>query len=254
MPSVRKLLLSVEIEQVSKSDYAPFARFHYRKGALAAVDKVYALRLPQYGRVGIIVYSYSPPHLAARRLALAHIMPKNPSRSEMMAFINANIRIISRVVVLPQWRGASIASFLVENTMDRVGVAVIEAVAAMGRFNRFFEKAAMKKIIPPPNPKKKLMKTTLKAAGFNEKMMLDADLAIHRISELPGIAQQQIWKQAAVFIGAYGNKRLIKDKRQLIATILSKINGNPAYFYKITKPLSKTIINPPKKYPCSRCN
>ncbi len=231
-PSIRSLTASAEIEQVSKSDYAPFARFHYRKGALAAVDKVYALRLPLYGRVGIIVYSYSPPHILARRLALADIMPKTPSRSEMMTFINANFRIISRVVVLPQWRGASLASFLVENTMDKVGVAVIEAVAAMGSFNSFFEKAGMKKFIPPPNPKKQQMKAAFIRAGFDENMLLDADLAIRYMSKLSVDTQQRIWKQAAVFIGAYGKKRLIEDKRSIIATIISKINGNPAYFYK----------------------
>ena len=233
MAYIQKLLACAEIETATKSDYAPFAHLHYRKGSLAAVDKVYALRLPTYGRVGIIVYSYPPPHLLARRLALGAILPQNPTRSQMMTFINANIRIISRVVVLPQFRGASLAKHLVAATTEKVDVPIIEAVAAMGQFNRFFTKAGLTQFIPPPNPKKQQLKQLLLAAGFTEDMMLSADLAAAHLKTLDEQTNREIDRQTNVLLGAYGRKRLIKDKKQKIKTILSKLNSQPTYFYKI---------------------
>ncbi len=230
----RRILETASIEQGNKADYEPFARLHYRHGAVGVVDKVFTLNAAGCGNVAVIVYSFAPAHLAARREALGHLLPAGASRRGMMDFINANIRIISRVVVLPEFRGASLAAYLVRNTLDQVGVGIIEAVAAMGRFNCFFEKAGMKTHLPELSERHKRMAAALREAGVSDDMSVDVDAAYRHIISLPDERRLPLERQIDVFIGAYGGKRRVDDTRQKIAIVLSKLCAPPAYFYYVS--------------------
>jgi ABC-type ATPase with predicted acetyltransferase domain len=227
------ILEGASIERVGRADYEPFAGLHYRRGSLPVVDKIFALRLPRFGRVAVIVYSFAPAHLLARRLALGGLSGSGLGRAEKMEFINANIRSISRVIVLPEFRGASLASCLVRRTLGRFDVPVVEAVAAMGRFNSFFEKAGMKKFVPPVSERQKRMKGVLADAGLRDDMLFDPDMAMGYIDKLAARKQEHIWKEIGVFIGAYGRRRLIDDKRERLALTLSRLSGRICYFYHI---------------------
>jgi GNAT superfamily N-acetyltransferase len=57
--------------------------------------------------------------------------------------INEEIARISRVVIHPKFRGIGLGSHLVKESMPKVDVKVIEALAVMARYNPFFEKAGM---------------------------------------------------------------------------------------------------------------
>jgi GNAT superfamily N-acetyltransferase len=242
MGRVNSLLEGARIERASRADYEPFARLHYRKGALPVVDKVFALVLPGFGRVAVIVYCFAPAHLLPRRLALGQWLVTDTTRREKMAFINANIRSISRVVVLPEFRGASLASYLVRATLGRVSVPLVETVAAMGQFNSFFEKAGMKKFIPPLSERQKRMRAVIAEAGIRRDMLFDPDIALAHIAGLDQAAQERLWKEVGVFIGAYGRKRLIDDRRQRLSLALSRINGTGAYFYSLQEREHKSEI------------
>ncbi len=229
----RRILEGAVIELGTKADYDPFAALHYRRGSLGVVDKVFTLSLPGYGKIAVIVYSYAPAHLAPRRHTLGHLLPAGASRRGMMDFINANIRIISRVVVLPEFRGASLAAYLVRNTLEKVDVGIIEAVAAMGQFNCFFEKAGMRMYLPPLSERHKLMAAALHDAEISDDMLVDVENVYHRIIQLPDEQRLRLERRINTFLGAYGGKRKLDDARQRIACVLTKICST-AYFYHIT--------------------
>ncbi len=233
MDSMRKIINAAVIEPAAKADFEPFAGLHYRSGKLPVVDKVFALRLPRYGRVGIIVYSFAPAHLRARRLALGKFLPQKPARSEMMDFINNNIRSISRVVILPEFRGVGLGSFLVKNTLDKTGVKLIESVAAMGKANSFLERAQMTKFIPHVSERRKSVAAVLKNAGLTEQALLNPDLALEHINRLCSPTQRLLWRKIDKFNAAYGKKRLLTNKREKLALTLSKLSAENAYFYWI---------------------
>lgn len=47
------------------------------------------------------------------------------------------------MIIHPKFRGIGLGAFLVRETMSRVDVRVIEALAVMAKYNPFFEKAGM---------------------------------------------------------------------------------------------------------------
>jgi ABC-type ATPase with predicted acetyltransferase domain len=65
---------------------------------------------------------------------------------ERIAFVNGNVRTISRVVVHPQFRSAGLAVALVRCLIEQCHTRYVEALAVMGRAHPFFEKAGMKRI------------------------------------------------------------------------------------------------------------
>lgn len=236
MFSARKLIEQCYIKEGSKYDYAPFERLHYRSGTLPVVDKVFTLRLPDYGAVAVIVYSFAPAHLAARRKAIGALLPPKATRGEMMKFINANIRIISRVVVLPEFRGAGLASHLIANTIPLAAVPIVEAVAAMGRFSGFFTAAGMNCCNCPTTPREKRMRKALAAVGLRGKMWLDASLAAKHLTALPSMQRNEVEAEMSRFLGAYGNKRNLKQPNERMKIVLTKLSGKTAYFYHISQP------------------
>jgi ABC-type ATPase with predicted acetyltransferase domain len=65
---------------------------------------------------------------------------------ERIAFVNGNVRTISRVIVHPQFRGVGLASRLVRRICEDCPTRWVEAYAVMGRVHPFFERAGMRKV------------------------------------------------------------------------------------------------------------
>ena len=112
------------------------------------MDEKTAARTPRPIPAAVIVYTFPLPEVALRNLALADLLT-GLDRQTKLALINKNIRTISRVVVEPRFRGLGLAVKLVKQTMPRLNVPIIEAMAVMGAINPFFEKAGLKPYYAP---------------------------------------------------------------------------------------------------------
>ncbi|HYO10723.1 MAG TPA: hypothetical protein VER17_17290 [Tepidisphaeraceae bacterium] len=95
--------------------------------------------------VAVAVLSYPTPQLRARERALALVGPRYGAK---LAFVNAHVRTISRVIVHPQFRSLGLASALVRCVLLNCPVRYVEAVATMGDVHPFFERAGMTRIPP----------------------------------------------------------------------------------------------------------
>ena len=62
-----------------------------------------------------------------------------------LKLLNGEMRCISRVVIEPRFRGIGLGRYLVAETLARAGVELVEAMAAMGQVNPFFERAGMRR-------------------------------------------------------------------------------------------------------------
>ncbi len=71
---------------------------------------------------------------------MAHWEPRRK-----LAFVNQNIRTISRVIVHPQFRSLGLASRLVRCACTEATTRYVEAFAVMGRVHPFFEKGGMRR-------------------------------------------------------------------------------------------------------------
>ncbi len=140
VPLPRELLAEVSIERGSLSDYARFARWHYlgsrRPGP---VSDVFVAKLN--GRA-IAVATFGPTHLflGPRNLALSQFSSRTVSNGSTKA-LNANVRLLQRVIVEPRWRALGVASRLLSHALPQLGVPYVECLAEMGEFSGFLERA-----------------------------------------------------------------------------------------------------------------
>ena len=138
-------------------DYAALARFHYRAKRPATWAGVWVVRYveerhggtkarreEEEGRVvavGVLSYPTINSHARDAALGLARLAP-----ARKIAWINRNIRVISRVIVHPQFRALGLASRLVGRVCRDCPTRFVEAFAVMGRVHPFFEKGGMTRV------------------------------------------------------------------------------------------------------------
>jgi len=129
------LLGQMRIEPANKDDYAVLKGFHYLAGNPTAVKARYKLT---HGTetIGIIVYNLSMRALRFRN----RLFPEYKNNIEK---VNGEIQRIARVIIHPKYRGIGLASELVRLTLPLSNARIIETVAAMAKYNPFFEKAGM---------------------------------------------------------------------------------------------------------------
>ena len=93
--------------------------------------------------IGVIIYSPSYLNLKPRNMVFGERYVYTPGDLNKARLINKEVARISRVIIHPKFRGIGLGAFLVRETMPRVDVKVIEALAVMAKYNPFFEKAGM---------------------------------------------------------------------------------------------------------------
>jgi ABC-type lipoprotein export system ATPase subunit/GNAT superfamily N-acetyltransferase len=142
---------SIAIRAGTRQEIEALELFHYR-GRLSAFqyqEVFVAERTTEYGSevVGGIVYSSTFMNLRARNYVLP--MYSGATDSSKGEALNKEVLRISRVIVLPKFRGIGLASRIVKETMPLVNRPYVETLAVMARYNPFFEKAGMVRINAP---------------------------------------------------------------------------------------------------------
>jgi hypothetical protein len=129
------LIKDMKIEQATKEDYDYLKGFHYLQGNPAAVK--HRFKLTYRGEtIGVIVYTLTFRALHFRNQLF-------PEYKNNIQKVNSDILRISRVIVHPKFRGIGLAQELIRQTLPLVNAKLVECVAAMAKYNPFFEKAGM---------------------------------------------------------------------------------------------------------------
>ncbi len=133
------LIKEMSIEEGCREDYKKLVGFHYRQGGYPPTRRVFVMK--RDGElVGVILYCYPPINCIGRKKAFH-------GRIFSAAEVNEKFAIISRVVLHPKYRTIGLGAGLVRETLPLVGLPYVEAIAVMSRYNPFFEKAGMQKIM-----------------------------------------------------------------------------------------------------------
>lgn len=173
------LIEELRIERGARGDYQQLASFHYKSGRPGAVTAVYRMvhRAPTVvgrfvGRsdettiVGVLVRSL-PSLCCQLRDRATSDRYRGMGVLAAAAMVNREFRTISRVVILPQWRGIGLAVRLVRHALDDPETAYTEALAAMGRVHPFLERAGMVRYDRPPRPEYARLLDALDRLDFN---------------------------------------------------------------------------------------
>lgn len=145
------------LAQGNSHDYDELACFHYLARRPATWADVWTIRyedhpdrsrwadLRQRRLVAVAVLSYPVPSCRPRERFFGR---EQFSRAQNLAFANANLRTISRVIVHPQFRSLGLSSILVRKLCQVCPTRYVEALAIMARAHPLFDLAGMTRIAP----------------------------------------------------------------------------------------------------------
>lgn len=164
----------------TRADYLALARFHYRAGPPVKSSRYFTLRTDDQSRSLVGVLVVSPPVLNGtwRRAAWPHWPALHTTdRREAARALNANLRVISRVIIDPRYRGLGLASQLVREYLANPLTPRTEALAAMGTLHPFFDHAGMRRV-PIPTSRRDARLAHVLASLNLEPWMLVAPWAL----------------------------------------------------------------------------
>ncbi len=247
--SVKKRLY---IEPGSKSDYLALSRFHYREKSLGPYSHIFAIREGHPVRkrfaevVGVIVYRMPSPSLEMRNAATGGVFTGFGGRDGALELLNRNVRCISRVIIDPRYRGLNLAAGLVEKTLERVGVPVVETLAVMGRFHPFFERAGMRAFHGKRPPACVRLEEAFSVAGIEAGANPEPNDILSQIREKTPQAQNFICSELRLFLQVYGKARHLSGLGQMLRYALTKLTDRPVYYIWV----NERIL--PERFGCLR--
>ncbi len=215
-------------------DYKQLAHYHYRDSRLGPFECIFALK-PVGGTlhtkaVGVIVYSMPVPGLELRNVATDNFFV-GFDRSTQLALINKNIRCISRVIIEPRFRGLGLASRLVRQTMPKMDVPIIEAMAVMGLVNPFFEKAGMRTYTAKMPARCVQLTEAFSMVGIEDPELIDPEKVQRKLAGLSDDQAEFIERQINSFLHSYGcRRRNMQTGPKRMRYILSKLTARPVYY------------------------
>ena len=184
--------------------------------------------------VGVIVYSRSPLGLAARNRATGgrYRVGRGAAAGRL---VNAELRIISRVVIAPNWRGLGLARRLVAETMGLVGTPYVEALAAMGRVHPFFEQAGMTAYPSAAGPAAgERLRAALEAAGVDRADRRSAEAIEARLAalepEAQRLANREIERWARSYLAAKNHRTQRPERRRMLELVARHLDAAPVYY------------------------
>jgi hypothetical protein len=147
-----------------------------------------------------------------------------------LALINRNIRCISRVIIEPRFRGLGLASRLVRETMPKMDVPIIEAMAVMGLVNPFFEKAGMKAFTANMPTRCVQLVEAFSMVGVEKEELIDSEGVQGKLARLGQREAEFVELQIRHFLQSYGKRRYERAGLERTGFVLSKLTFRPVYY------------------------
>jgi hypothetical protein len=195
---------------------------------------MFALKSAQSDRlrrqtVGIIVYKMPTPGAELRNLATGGLFT-GLDRSTQLVLLNKNVRCINRVIIDPRYRSLGLASRLVRETMPKINVPIIEAMAVMGLVNPFLEKAGMKAFTAKIQARCVRLVEALSMVGIERQELIDPQKVQRQLDRLPAAIAEFIELEIYRFLQSYGSHRYSRAGLERTRYILGKLTARPVYY------------------------
>jgi GNAT superfamily N-acetyltransferase len=188
------------IEDGESADYKKLAGYHYRDtGFPPGVHHIYRARHAASGKtVGVIVYAVPALNLAVRnkifgdRYKIGGSVATNVPRSQRL---NAEMELIIRVVVHPTFRGTGLGRRIVAETLPLRPYRYIEASAAMGNINPFFERAGMTPVQVSKTELTVRVLGALRSFGMTDEEIANWRAIVDKLESLQEEKRAWLWKE-----------------------------------------------------------
>ncbi|MCP4262878.1 MAG: hypothetical protein GY774_36015 [Planctomycetes bacterium] len=224
----------VQIVPGCLTDYRKLAQYHYRDARPGPFEKIFvlrneSLRATRKKTIGVIVYSMPYIGLELRSLVMDNFFI-GFDKNTQLGLINENIRCISRLIIDPRFRGLGLAKRLVRQTMPKMNVPIIEAIAIMGRINPFLEKAGMRPYTSKPSLRFTRFIEALSIIGIEDGELIDPQRVQRKLSRINDEKNEFIEREIKHFLKGYGRRRNMPPGSERTKFILSRLNARPIYY------------------------
>jgi hypothetical protein len=179
--------------------------------------------------VGVIVYKMPTPGAELRNVATGGLFA-GFDRATQLVLLNKNVRCINRVIIDPRFRSLGLASRLVRETMPRINVPIIEAMAVMGLVNPFLEKAGMRAFTAKIQARCVRLVEALSMVGVERQELIDPQKAQRKLDRLPAQSAEFIEREIYRFLQSYGSHRYSQAGLERTRCILGKLTERPVYY------------------------
>jgi hypothetical protein len=169
-------------------------------------------------------------NLELRNAATGGMFAGFGDRRLQLQMVNKHIRCISRVIIEPRYRGLGLATWLVAETMGKLGVSIIEGMAVMGAVHPFFEKAGMKRIEARVPARCVRLIEALGMVGIDESKFIDPSAVQVRLDNLGESAAEFIEREITGFVGPYIKRRKMRAGIERTRYVLGRLTGRPVYY------------------------
>jgi hypothetical protein len=231
----------IELKSCSISEYGKLSRFHYRGGGPGPVGGCFGLYAEMGSRifrgpelVGIIVYSLPAVSNHLRNLATGYRYSAVKSLRSRTVLLNREMRMISRVIIHPQFRGLGLATKLVAATLPLAGTRFVEASAVMGLVHPFFQKAGMTMYTAPVEMKTQMLLAAFEHLEIGEETLADPRSLMDEIKKLKPADRRFLLTQIQNYYltarrGAFSSG-VAEDLERLAPRVAAGLFYRPAYF------------------------
>lgn len=191
--------------------YRTLAPYHYIKRQLPPVDSIYAVRdkLPSLKRypdpLSIIVYSMPLIHLRARNIATKNFFTAPPTRREQLCRLNKNVRYISRLITDPRYHKQGLATWLLETTLAKQTIPIIETLTPIDFTNKIFQRAGFELYYNPAPPHYQKFIEQLRSHGISGDILRHPRTAQKRIDRLKPEDQEWFYHHLKRFLHGLKN-------------------------------------------------
>lgn len=231
MPPAECAMTDMVVEPGARSDLAAMVRWHYRTALPATVSHVLVARcswLPEIaGVLAISMPAINGPWRASAwpELARPEGLAREADRRAAMRAINAEVRVISRVIVDPRVRGMGIATGLVRTYLAAPITARTEVIAAMAEACPIFERAGMREAACPPASRVAALRRVLGELDVEPWRMADPRGLCERLT---ADGRARLERALRVFADAHRDTRALArgdrtDLQQLIAAAARRV-------------------------------
>jgi GNAT superfamily N-acetyltransferase len=235
----------LELVEGSIADYNALEEHHYRAARPATATRVLAFRCAsrsvaerfrgdRTGRQTVAVLIESLPSLACtmRNWALRDRYGNWQAPQQRATMLNREVRVISRVVVHPCWRGIGLAVRLVRAALDKPTTLYTEALAAMGKVNPFFERAGMTAYHRPPHACDMRLTDAMHTVGLSPNDLARIDQMNAQINSLSTTQREWFYKELYRWYRQNGGRSVVHSTDQMthMRTARQRLMLEPVYY------------------------
>ena len=229
------LLSDLKIEECKHGELKELEKFHYRGSNPGIVRKCFKAIIGNELAAGIV---FVFPHFALKGRNIAFPEFRGKTTTKRIRMINEKISRISRVVVHPKFRSIGLGAEIVRKTLPLAPTEIVETMAVMARYNKFFESAGM---IPVQLEEDRNFMNAVKNLESHTKLRREllASKSLNRkiLSRMNPKQLELAIKFALGFCVASKFRRtelvpkVHSGDTQALAEALSLVRGNPLYLY-----------------------